>query len=267
MERYIQIPCTHFQSSESNVFNSFFPMFCQCEGEMGCLPWHQFLPWTPPHLTRADSISSANQAPKSSALTPSKVSKYGGLAPPTPQVAQISGNPPYLSSVRCPQLHLFTCPSRPVELRYPSVFFSVSLRNCPVSLWNGRNFLNLPGDFSKISPPHPLSIKRTLECEYNPFLLIISMVINSINAVGDRRDSYLWFHMVPYISIWIQDFTWFHLVLKMVPLGSIWFHLFMMRTKRVCVIEEVAIYGYTHHWWHQLLLHRVATCPVGLRCW
>ena len=130
--KYIQLPLKHFQLSSSNVFNSFFQCFVSVgENCVGSLDTPSCLEASPP--LQPDSISSANQPPKSSALTPSKVSKYGGLAPP-PKLPQISGNPPYLSSVRCPQLHLFTCPSRPVELRYPSVFFSVSLRNFPVSL-------------------------------------------------------------------------------------------------------------------------------------
>ena len=55
------------------LFFQCFHLFFQCcvrvRGEMCCLPWHQFLPQgcpsahpTPPHLTAADRLSTANQA-------------------------------------------------------------------------------------------------------------------------------------------------------------------------------------------------------------
>ena len=75
------------------------------------------------HLTEPDSISSANQALKSSALTPSKASKYQGLAPPAPKLPQISGNQPYLSSVRWPP---------PFQL--PVVASSIELSICFLSI-------------------------------------------------------------------------------------------------------------------------------------
>ena len=49
----------------------------------------------------------------------------------------------------------------------------------------------------------------------------------------------------------------------MVLHGSIYFHMLMTRTRRVCVIEWVALYGSTQ----QLPLCRAATWPVALLCW
>ena len=42
----------------------------------------------------------------------------------------------------------------------------------------------------------------------------------------------------------------------MVLHGSIYFHMLITRTRRVCVIERVALYGYTQ----QLPLYREALC-------
>ena len=123
-----------------------------------------------PHLRRPDSISSANQALKSSALTPSKASKYGGLTPLPPKLPQISGNPPYLSSVRCPHLHLFNCPSRPAVLRYPSVFFLFSFEIFLFLLEMAGIFLNLPDTVSKSYHLNPTVDQKNLAIKIFPMI-------------------------------------------------------------------------------------------------
>ena len=92
-------------------FHLFFPMLCQDEGEMCCLPWHQFLPRgcpsahpTPPHLTAADRISTANQAGLTSlgSYTFQAFPNKGNLPPAT-----YARNPSFHRPWRLWPVHLF----------------------------------------------------------------------------------------------------------------------------------------------------------------